>query len=47
MKSKSIDLFPNPPSLNKVLELADQGHVILRTREGREYLVAEIDDFCA
>jgi hypothetical protein len=42
---KAIDLSTSSPTLSEVLELAGEGNVILRTAEGREFVVAEIDDF--
>jgi hypothetical protein len=34
-------------TLKKLLQLAGEENVILRTSEGREYLLASIDDFSA
>ena len=42
---KSIDLTNSSPTLSEVLELAQDGNLVLRTRDGREFVVAEIDDF--
>lgn len=42
---KTVDVSANSPSLNEVLKLADGENVILRTPDGREYVVAEVDDF--
>jgi hypothetical protein len=42
---KAIDLSTASPSLTEVLKLAGEDNVILRTTEGRQYLLAEIDDF--
>jgi hypothetical protein len=42
---KAIDLSTSSPSLTEVLELASEDNVILRTPEGRQYVLAEIDDF--
>lgn len=42
---KAIDLSTASPSLTEVLELAGEDNVILRTPEGRQYVLAEIDDF--
>lgn len=42
---KAIDLSTTSPSLTEVLELAGEDNVILPTTEGRQYLLAEIDDF--
>ncbi len=42
---KAIDLSTTSPTLTEVLELASEDNVILRTPEGRQYVLAEIDDF--
>jgi hypothetical protein len=42
---KAIDLSATSPTLTEVLELAGEDNVILRTPEGRQYVLAEIDDF--
>ena len=42
---KTIELTGALPPLMEILDLADQENVILRTPDGREFVVAEIDDF--
>lgn len=42
---KTVDLTTQLATLEEVLSLADQENVVLRTKEGREYIVAELDDF--
>lgn len=43
---KTIDLgAPGTPTLNDVLALAGEDEVIVRTTDGREFVVAEVDDF--
>jgi hypothetical protein len=42
---KAIDLTKSSPTLNEVLELAGEENVVLRTQEGRQFVLAEIDDF--
>jgi len=42
---KTIDLACDTPSLPALLDLASEENVILRTEDGREYVLAEIDDF--
>ena len=42
---KAIDVSAASPTLTEVLDLASEDNVILRTPEGRKYLLAEIDDF--
>jgi hypothetical protein len=42
---KAIDLAQAMPTLAEVLALASQDNVLLRTAEGKEFVLAEIDDF--
>jgi hypothetical protein len=42
---KAIDLTKSAPTLNQVLQLAGEENVVLRTPEGRQFVLAEIDDF--
>jgi hypothetical protein len=42
---KTIDLASVTPSLPALLDLASEENVILRAEDGREYVLAEIDDF--
>ena len=42
---KAINLSTAAPTLTEVLELAGQENLILKTPEGREFVLAEIDDF--
>lgn len=42
---KSIDLSASSPTLADLLHLAGEENVILRTADGREFVLAEIDDF--
>jgi hypothetical protein len=42
---KAIDLAAHAPTLADVLALAEEENVILRTCEGRQFVLAEIDDF--
>ena len=42
---KAIDLTNVNPTLSEVLELAGQANVVVRTADGREFVVAAIDDF--
>lgn len=44
---KTIELATEAMTLKKLLQLAGEENVILRTPEGREYLLASIDDFSA
>jgi hypothetical protein len=42
---KAIDLSTTTPTLAEILDLAGEDNVILRTPEGRQFVLAEIDDF--
>jgi hypothetical protein len=42
---KAIDITTSSPTLTEVLRLASEDNVILKTAEGRQYVLAEIDDF--
>lgn len=42
---RTLDVSKESPSVKELLELASDENVILRTSEGREFVVAEIDDF--
>ena len=42
---KVIDLSASRPTLAKLLELAGEENIVLKTPEGREFFLAEMDDF--
>jgi hypothetical protein len=42
---KTLDVSEELRSVKELLELATEGNVMLRTSEGREFILAEIDDF--
>jgi hypothetical protein len=42
---KTIDLTGGHVQLEELLRLAGDDNLILRTREGKEFLLAEVDDF--
>jgi hypothetical protein len=42
---KSVDLASSPLSLDQALSLAERDNLVLRTPEGREFVLAEIEDF--
>jgi len=42
---KTIELSNNLLSLTEVLNLASEENIILRTQDGREFILAEIDGF--
>jgi hypothetical protein len=42
---KKIDVTTSSPTLSQVLRLACEEDVILETLEGRQFVLAEIDDF--
>ena len=41
---KTIEIGATTPSLPELLELASGGNVILRAPDGKEFLLAEVDD---
>ena len=42
---KKIDLATSSPTLPQVLQLAGEEDLLLETLEGRQFVLAEIDDF--
>jgi hypothetical protein len=42
---KAIDLSTCSPALPEILQLASEENVILKTADGRQFVIAEIDDF--
>jgi hypothetical protein len=42
---KTIDLAGTTPKLQDLLDLASEENVILRTAAGKEYVLAELDEF--
>src|SRR5262245_19961425 len=42
---KTIDLTNGLPSLQELLDLAREENVILRSGDGREFVLAAVDDF--
>lgn len=42
---KAIDLAKTSPTLSEILEMAGEENVVLKTSEGRQFVLAEIDDF--
>ena len=42
---KAVKITSSKPTLAQVLKLAQRDNVILRARDGREFVLAEIDDF--
>ncbi|MBC6456246.1 MAG: hypothetical protein GDA43_26355 [Hormoscilla sp. SP5CHS1] len=42
---KTIDLSNKVPTLRKILALAGEDTIILKTSEGQEFVLAEVDDF--
>jgi hypothetical protein len=42
---KAVDLAQTEATLTEVLDLASKENIILRTTDGREFVLAEIDDF--
>ena len=41
----TIDLAANTQDLQELLRLAGENNLILRTSDGKEFLLAEVDDF--
>ena len=42
---KTIELTHDAPSLVELVELADEENIIIKTPQGREFILAELDDF--
>ena len=42
---KTLDVSDELPSVKELLDLASDENLILTTPEGREFILAEIDDF--
>ena len=42
---KTIDLSQTVPTLREILALAGEDTIILKTPEGREFVLAEVDEF--
>lgn len=42
---KTVDLAHETPSLLELLHLAGEGNLILRAPDGKEFVLAEIDEF--
>ncbi len=42
---RTVDLATELPTLQEILELAGEENIILRTPDGREFVLAEVDDF--
>ena len=42
---KTIELAADTPSLSELIELADAENIIINTPEGKQFVLAELDDF--
>jgi hypothetical protein len=42
---RTVDLATELPTLQEILELAGEENIILRTPDGREFVLAEVEDF--
>jgi hypothetical protein len=42
---KKVDLARSTPNLPTLLDMASEENLILRTADGREFVLAEVDDF--
>ncbi|MEC4819715.1 MAG: hypothetical protein SAK29_41570 [Scytonema sp. PMC 1069.18] len=42
---RTIDISTTNPNLTEILSLASEETIIIRTPEGREFVISEVDDF--
>jgi hypothetical protein len=42
---RTIDLAVRPAGLQEILKLADEDSLLLRTRDGKEYVLIDLEDF--
>ena len=42
---KTIELAAETPSLPELIELADGENIIIKTPQGKQFVLAELDDF--
>lgn len=42
---KTVELTSNAPTLQELVALADAENIIIKTEQGKQFLLAEIDDF--
>jgi hypothetical protein len=42
---RTIDLSTTNPNLTEILSLACEETIVIRTPEGREFVISEVDDF--
>lgn len=42
---KTIEVLNNVPEFSEILKLAGDENIIVKTQDGREFIVAEVDDF--
>ena len=42
---KTIELAAETPSLPELIELADGENIIIKTAQGKQFVLAELDDF--
>ena len=42
---KTIELLANSAEMEEMLKLATEENLILKTSDGREFILAEVDDF--
>lgn len=43
---KTVDVNPRSRAVNSLLRQAREENLVLRAPDGREFVLAEIDDFC-
>ncbi len=42
---KTVDLSSTTPTVNELLDLAGEGLILIKTPSGREFVLAEVEDF--
>ena len=42
---KTIELAADTPSLSELIELADGENILIKTPQGKQFVLAELDDF--
>jgi hypothetical protein len=42
---KTVDLSSATPTVNELLDLAGEGLILIKTPSGREFVLAEVEDF--
>ncbi|MBI3797070.1 MAG: hypothetical protein HY268_08895, partial [Deltaproteobacteria bacterium] len=42
---KTVDLSSTTPTVNELLDFAGEGLILIKTPSGREFVLAEVEDF--